>query len=108
MERGGKMKFYAIRHKASGELMPEMARRGYSFWNPSCPQPLYGAKESIRLFKDKKRAERCITAWSIGLQYKSRFYSMYDGISEEETISKDDGRKKDDLEVVKVTLSILK
>lgn len=102
------MIYYAIRHKATGELMPELKRRGYSFWNPttnSIPDTITGCP---RLLKSQKQAERCIVQWAClpnarERQYQSGFYG--DEIDIELT-TKPDGRKKEDLEIIQVNIKI--
>lgn len=95
---------YAIRHNPSGGFLPMRwkSSRGYSFDNPT-------TKEVPRLFKSKRSAERALTAWLMG-EWKREWVSdndwevndgYYAGVPD-----KVESRKREDMEVVPVTLSI--
>ena len=93
---------YAIRHKESGELMPEVKRRGYSHWNPKTgklPDTIIGTP---RLLASRGSAVRCITQWA----YMPNARNTYDHDGEACIDIKEDGRTKDDLEVVEINLEI--
>lgn len=99
--------YFAIRHKATKELMPQMRRgRGYSHWNPDNPHSIefcYRMALGIpRLLESRKRALNCITQWFCQPNAKN-FYSD-DGV---DLSIKDDGRQKDALEVVEIRLEIV-
>lgn len=106
------MIFYLIRHKATQEFMPELERgRGYSHWNPGKvpttevfrPRKLVGTP---RLFLSRGSAVRTIAAWfnnpNAYMSY-SRSSSSF-GSDDPDLTVKDDGRKKEDLEVVEVAI----
>lgn len=99
-------KLYAIRHKATLELMPQMRRgRGYSHWNPDNPHSIEFCRRMAlgipRLLGSKKNAKSCIVQWFCQPNAKN-FYSE-DGV---DLSIKDDGRSKDALEVIEVELQI--
>lgn len=104
------MTFYLVRHKATGEYMPELERgRGYSHWNPAVeptnkrfrPRKLTGCP---RLFSNRNRAIRCIAAWH-AFPNSYTGYRQGDGDNDDIDINiKDDNRKKEDLEVVIINI----
>jgi hypothetical protein len=101
------MIYYAIRHKATLELMPQIKRgRGYSHWNPSKVQGSFldGAKlvGVPRLLPSKRVAQRCIDQWNAIPNGRMGF----DHEGEVELDIKSDGRKKEDLEIIEVELVI--
>jgi len=101
------MIFYMIRHKASGEFMPQGKRnRGYSHWNPSNQtEPFYGELKGVpRLIDTEKRAKRIIAMWSANPNAQSFMSSNWMMNDELEYRTKPDGRTKDDLEVVEVRI----
>lgn len=105
------MIYYAIRHKASGQLMPQMKRgRGYSHWNPSNPDPekkVYAIMPTPRLIDTRKRAMACLAQWAAMPNAKYFGHTDFEtGYKEYDLATKRDGRKKEDLEVVKVELRI--
>lgn len=104
------MIYYIIHHIATGEIMPELERgRGYTHWNPGKipttevfrPRKLKGVP---RLFPSRRTAARAIAAWNA-------YPNSYNGYTRspvdddyELQIGKDDGRKKEDLEVIEVDI----
>lgn len=105
------MIYYMIRHIATEEFMPELERgRGYSHWNPAKeaterrfrPRKLRGTP---RLFPSRRTAARAIAAWNA-------YPNSYNGytrspVDDDYDIQiKDDGRKKEDLEVVEVDITL--
>lgn len=63
------MIYYMIRHKASGEFMPELKRtRGYSFWNPDKVNIVEVLGKKVlgvsRLFSSWGKANRSIAQWN--------------------------------------------
>ena len=96
-----KGKFFMIRHKATGQIMPLFKRnRGYSLWNPSTnPSEHPRSMKVPRILQSEKQANRCIVMWNLMPNAKERFYE--DG---PEVDFRPDGRKKEDLEVVAVKL----
>lgn len=107
------MIYYMIRHKATGEFMPELRRtRGYSHWNPA----KFDTTEHIdkkkllgvpRLFHSRKRAINCIAQWNSMPNSKAYGHQRYDGEWDDGIDCKPDGRSKDDLEVVEVSIEIV-
>lgn len=94
--------YYAIRHKESGELMPEVRRKGYTYWNPSKNLIPVTALGTPRLLDTRRRAAKCIIQWAVMPNAKMR----YDDNGGEYLDITLDGRKKEDLEVVEVELRI--
>lgn len=107
------MIYYMIRHIATGEFMPELAGgRGYSHWNPGKinttevfrPRKLTGTP---RLIASRGKAHRCIVLWnSIPNARKSTGMTYY-GEEDEGVDIKSDGRKKEDLEIVEVSIEVI-
>ena len=102
------MIYYIIRHKASGRIMPLMRRnRGYSHWNPSKNNLKTIQELDIpRILKSRRQAEQCISQWNAcpNMKYYANT-SRWEGEDCDLDI-KPDGRKKEDLEVVKVIFSV--
>lgn len=100
------MIYYMIRHKASGEFMPQGKRdRGYSHWNPSTEHEFKQALPIPRLIDTRRTAARVISMWAA--MPNSRFHgsqNSYTGEWEDDIILKPDGRTKDDLEIVEVCI----
>lgn len=95
------MIYYAIRHKLTKQIMPQMLRgRGYSHWNPSKPDVIvYSITDIPRLFTNKNHALRAISGWYNCPNARHD----YDG---DIKIGPMDDRKKEDLEIIKVSLRI--
>lgn len=103
------MIYYMIRHKSTGEFMPELERgRGYSHWNPAVEATAHRFMQRKltgcpRLLSSRGKAARCIAAWNA-------FPNSYNGFSRDPIDDdyniqfKDDGRKKEDLEIVEVVI----
>lgn len=102
--------YYAIRHKETGELMPQGKKdRGYSHWNPSNKEHEFiGALSTPRLLDTRRRAAKCIASWAAFPN--GDIHTMTDwetGASEDVGVRYErDGRKKEDLEVVEITLIV--
>lgn len=105
------MIYYLIRHKATGEYMPQLERgRGYSHWNPAAvrtvdvfrPRKLIGVP---RLLPSRRTAAHCIANWNAYPNSYTRS-NRGDGWNDdpELAVGKDDGRKKEDLEIVEVAI----
>lgn len=60
------MIFYGIRHKESGDLMPQLRRKGYTYWKANVEMFAQGVGHP-RLFLDKKKAEKVIVEWAKGI-----------------------------------------
>ncbi|MEX0595467.1 MAG: hypothetical protein WD512_03125 [Candidatus Paceibacterota bacterium] len=95
------MIYYVIRHKATGELMHQCKRgKGYSWWNPSNPQSKIPVFLNIpRLFESSKQAQRAISQWKANPNGRRSISQSYSGEFDDIVDFKDDGRKKDDLEI---------
>lgn len=95
------MQMYIIKHRATGKIMPLMKRnRGYSHWNPSIPdKTVYSQTEIPRLLLTRKQAERVIHGWYNCPNSRND----YDG---DLCLGPMDNRKKEDLQIVKVIISI--
>lgn len=101
------MIFYAIRHKATGELMPQGKKnRGYSHWNPSSPEKFTEALPIPRLLATEKKAKGCITQWLAMPNAKQSYTISYEGHEDDSLVTKPDGRKKEDLEVVQINIKV--
>ncbi len=100
------MIFYMIRHKASGEFMPELKKgSGYTHWNPSSIESIKGRKliGTPRLFRSLKHANGSISRWNT--QPNSRVKYVSDPYGEDVINDiKPDGRKEEDLEVIEVKI----
>jgi ribosomal protein S19 len=98
------MEYYLIKHVASGEYMPQMKRgRGYSHWNPSKQSKMSVRTNVPRLLTSEAQAKRVITAWSVYPNASTiRFESGFEQC--DDFLTKPDGRKKEDLTVVKMRM----
>lgn len=103
------MIYYLIRHKASGEFMPQAKKsRGYSHWNPSNVNG-HGMQQALpipRLIDTRRKAAKCIKEWVCNPNAKHTFTVSYEGHEDDSLDIKPDGRTKNDLEVVEVELVI--
>jgi hypothetical protein len=100
-----------IRHKATGEFMPELRRtRGYSHWNPSKFDTREHLKKKLlgvpRLFASRRIAHRCIVQWNSNPNSTYHAYQTHDGEWDDDITTKADGRSMDDLEIVEVNIEI--
>lgn len=98
------MKYYAIKHKPTGLFMPQM-RGGFSYWEPK------GEPQPPRLFATRRAAANALTCWANG-RYAKRFVTTQDSWDEPYYQSEagteaepDITRRRDDLQVVEITLS---
>lgn len=100
--------YYAIRHKATSELMPQGKKnRGYSHWNPSNPNSKFKYALPIpRLLDTRRKAANCIKAWAANPNSKMSYSVSYAGEEDYSVDIKPDGRKKEDLEVVEIELVV--
>lgn len=104
------MIYYMIRHKATGEFMPELKRtRGYSHWNPAKVNTLEHLNKKLlgtpRLFPHRKKAHGSIVQWNAVPNSYTRG-NHADGEWDDYLITKFDGRTKDDLEIVEVNIEV--
>ena len=99
------MIYYMVRHKASGEFMPQMRRgKGYSHWNPTTGKLPVLAIGVPRLISSRRQASRIISQWNS--MPNTAYYPRQEG--EYDLDFKADGRKKEDLEVVEVNIEEVK
>lgn len=99
------MNLWAIRHKATGKLMPQLNGRGYSYWNPNTDTEPDTSLGVPRLVKSKTIAKFIVGQWSQGIH--KRTIIRYGEYGENEIVDVfPDGRKKEDLEIVQVQLLI--
>jgi len=93
-----------IRHKATGEYMPQLRNKGYSHWNPSHPEvKLVGTRTGCpRFLKDEKQAKKCIDMWFTFQNGYNSYYQIHSEEFDDIVDFKKDDRKKEDLEIVKV------
>jgi hypothetical protein len=70
------LEVYIIRHKPTGDVMPERmhrsARRGWSNWEPS---QITRCKIQPRIFFTHGAAVRALSAWLMGVWYRSGGWS---------------------------------
>lgn len=103
-----------IRHKSTGEFMPELRRgRGYSHWNPGKVNTAehLGRRKLLgvpRLFPSRRSAHRSIVQWNAVPNSYNGYRSGPFGSDEPEIRIEDDGRSKNDLEVVEVNIEEVK
>lgn len=107
------MERFALRHRVTKHFMPELRGRGYSHWTPTPADPNGGldsaVKGSIRLFTTVKGADNCRVLWSRGVfeRHYTTHSSVFDDFGGDDYVTpRDVGRKKDDLEIVVVSLLI--
>lgn len=103
------MIYYMIRHKETGEFMPELKRtRGYSHWNPSKVDTVEHLGKKVlgvpRLFASRKKAHNSIVQWNAVPNGRFKLVQGYDGDSDYDVDIKPDGRSKDDLEIIEVNI----
>lgn len=101
------MTYYMIRHKATGEFMPQLKGKGYSHWNPdSCNNHISNRKltGTPRILASIGVAKRVIAQWNCLPNAYNHFRQGYDGDSDLVIDVKEDGRKKEDLEIVIVNI----
>jgi hypothetical protein len=100
--------FYAIRHVKTDKLFPEVKTRGgYSHWNPDNSKMPNIFKDVPRLFKTRKTAQKCIIEWFACQNGRRMLMQSNDGEYDDIVNTKEDGRKKEDLEVVEVMVSVI-
>lgn len=102
------MDYCIIRHKVSGELMPLFRKgRGYTHWNPSNQKKLVVKDMGVpRLIKNREMARRVIRQWIAMPNAEYSEYTNSHGEDDYDIRFTDDGRKKEDLEILPVTLII--
>ncbi len=106
------MIYYMIRHKATGEFMPELRRgRGYTHWNPGKVDTAthLGRRKLLgvpRLFPSRKAAHNSIVQWNSLPNAYNGFRSGPFGSEDFDTNITDDGRKKEDLEIVECDITV--
>lgn len=101
-----------IRHKATGEFMPELRRgKGYSWWNPGVTPTLevFQKKKlagTPRLFPSRRTAHRAIVQWNAMPNSRWHRTVSFEGWEDEAVDIKPDNRKKEDLEIVEVNIEV--
>jgi len=106
------MIYFMIRHKTTGEFMPELVKgRGYSFWNPTREDTLnIFTKKKLtgcpRIFASRRKAHRSIVQWNAMPNSRWHTTVSFEGHEDEAVDIKPDGRSKDDLEVVEVNIEV--
>lgn len=104
------MLYYLVRHKSSGEFMPELRRgRGYSHWNPGkyVTAEHLGRRKLIgvpRLFPNRGSAHRSIVQWNALPNSYAGYRSGAFNTEEFDIQIDNDGRTKEDLEIVEVDI----
>lgn len=105
------MIIYVIEHKATGQLMPQMKNgKGYTHWNPSGGKIVRKALPIPRIFNTELDARRTISQWAANPNaYMALEPDTWYGPGEGYYLdSKPDGRSKNDLKVVKMSLRKVK
>ena len=107
------MIYYLIRHKATGEFMPELKRtRGYSHWNPSKLETINGLSKKLlgtpRLFRSIKHSRNAINQWNAMPNATFGYKPNYFGEEDYDVNIEPDGRSKDDLEIIDVNIEEVK
>lgn len=104
------IKVYLIRHKATGQFMPQMRAKGYSHWNPGDPRKTdkkpVNQKRVIRVLAEERDAKIAITMWATMPNGRMKGYTTVDGENDYDLFTRDDDRTKDDLEIVPAKLLI--
>lgn len=101
------MTVYVIRHKATQQIMPLMKKnKGYSHWNPGreVQRKLIGRTDIPRILHSEKQAKQVIVMWKALPNGRMTFMQNTHGEYEDDIDFKDDGRRKDDLEIVPMEL----
>lgn len=99
--------FYLIRHIATKQIMPLARRnRGYSHWNPDSDSIITkGLFRNVpRLLESEKQAAQCIRQWFNYPNGRQTSYQTHYGEWDDIVDFKPDGRKKEDLEIVKIRM----
>lgn len=101
--------YYMIRHKATQEFMPQLKKRGYTHWNPAITPTNEVFRKDVltgvpRLLASRGQAHRVIVQWAA----LPNAHNTFDHDGEADLDIKDDGRKKEDLEIVKVNIEEVK
>ena len=105
------MKFFAIRHKATGLFMPAQmfrtACRGWSTWEPGSTNGYGGYNKTPRLFETRIRALRSVIAWAAGpwtapMEQDGDWESGYYQYQGTPCPKGKTTRSRDDLEIVEV------
>ena len=98
---GACMKFCAVRHKKTKEILPSTKYgKGSPFWNPTTNTT---PRESIpvpRLFPNILSAKGFISAWARGTY-------RYDKKQHILIVENRDGRRKEDLEIIFVNIEVV-
>jgi hypothetical protein len=103
--------YFALRHKATGQLMPEFENgRGYSHWTPTADLQNTGNDSgmtgTVRLFATYKGADNARVAWARGIHERSYTGPTLEDLGGDDYVkARDVGRTKDDLEVVPMVLA---
>lgn len=106
---------YALRHKKTGQLMPQLRQHGYSFWNGKWEESVGNPNGYPRVFKTKKSLLAAMKAWSKGEWHFEKYKNnnpLNNGLyifsvvqtSQSNNNIQDKGRKMDDLEIVKINI----
>lgn len=98
------MRVFAVRHRATGRLLPQEFVRGGTYWDPNVE-----AHDAPRLFYSEKSARAFIITWARGWAKTYYHESSAGPFEPPEIVSsgveyEDQGRSRDELEVVKFKL----
>lgn len=105
-------RFFVLRHKATGRVMPAQMSRswraGWSYWEPaSVDRSDHGHGSVPRLFETLRSAQNARSAWAQGY-HRRESGTTYDweGTPDgyDDHIIEDAGRKLDDLEILTVEI----
>lgn len=97
-----KIDIYLIRHVPSQKLMPQLRRgKGYSHWNPSVSNEKLAAElPQPRIFMNIQAAKQAVAQWFAMPNAEMREYTTLHGEGDYGICFKEDGRKKEDLEII--------
>lgn len=105
------MKYYAIKHKPTGQCMPQMVFKASGGWSSWTPGALGNTNPAPRLFCERASAVRAAAAWAAGSW--SADMETYSSFDEPEYSyrgtpypTKVDGRRFEDLEIVEVEMDL--
>lgn len=102
------MKFFLVRHIATGELLPQFKGRGSTHWNPAAPVSIISKNRGVpKLFAEERRAKSFIGHWARGAARIAKEGTVSGSRYQEYIVTENtDGRKREDLEVIPVVLII--
>lgn len=103
------MTLYVIRHKPSGQFMPEAGgkirfRGGYTHWEPRDYADLPVDSIPPRLFTREQDAKTALTWWLNGVASVSGGHDYFGEYDEQWHVDAKPERRREDMEIVKMKL----